>query len=197
MRKAINENPMVQIALVGALLLIAALFLLMRSGGGDSGSPAGGQAANPASATAPTGAPASSPAPTGSAPSPAAPASQLAPGPGLPRKVLASYRSGDVVVLLVVRQGGIDDALVRAAVQRLRSEPGVAVFVTDSRHIAGYAAITQGVSVDRTPALVVVKPRSGGGAPQATVSYGFRSAHSIAQTVRDALYKGPERSYDP
>jgi hypothetical protein len=192
MRKAINENPVVQIALVGALLLIAALFLLMRSGGGDSGSPAGGQAANPAAAVT-TSAPASSLTPTGAA----APTSQLAPGPGLPKKVLASYRSGDVVVLLVVRQGGIDDAPVRAAVERLRSEPGVAVFVTDSRHIADYAAITQGVAVDRTPALVVVKPRSGGGTPEATVSYGFRSVHSVDQTVRDALYKGPERSYDP
>jgi hypothetical protein len=49
------------------------------------------------------------------------------------------------------------------------------------------------------PALVVVRPRgSGGDAPQATVSYGFRDAQSVAQAVRDALYTGrDDRPYHP
>ncbi|MDX6632602.1 MAG: hypothetical protein QOG26_607, partial [Solirubrobacterales bacterium] len=39
--------------------------------------------------------------------------------------------------------------------------------------------------------------RLSNGVPQAEVKYGFRSARSIAQAVRDAAYSGPERSYDP
>jgi hypothetical protein len=199
MRKAINENPVVQMAVVGVLLAVAAIFLLMRSGGSSS-SPDGQAASSPAVSSGASAPASATPpvSPSGGTSLPSSPASQPSPA-GLPHRVLASYRSNDVVVLLVVRKGGIDDARVRSAVERLNGEPGVAVFVTDSDHIARFASITEGVSVDRTPALVVIKPPSvgGAGAPQASVSYGFLSAQSIDQAVRDALYKGPERSYDP
>jgi hypothetical protein len=196
MRKALNENPIIQLAVVGVLLVVAALFLLMRSGGSSAPSQETAQPAATPSAPAST----SSPASGSVSRSPAAPVNELEAGPGLPRKVLASYRAGDVVVLLVVRDGGIDDRLVRGATELLRADPAISLFVTDSRHIARYAEITQGVAVDRTPALIVVKPRQetrGDGTPQASVKYGFRGARSVAQAVRDALYKGPERSYDP
>jgi hypothetical protein len=47
--------------------------------------------------------------------------------------------------------------------------------------------------VNRVPALVVIRPKrlTGGGPPTAAVSYGFRGPDSVAQAVRDSLYKGP------
>ncbi|MDX6651668.1 MAG: hypothetical protein QOJ38_449 [Solirubrobacterales bacterium] len=201
MRKALNENPAVQIALIGVLLAVGALFLMMRGGGGSAKPPSAPAAQAPAPASA--GASASGATATTAAPAPVstsvtAPSSGFEAGPGLPRRVLASYRADDVVVVLVTRDGGIDDELVRGSAASLRSTPGVSLFVTDSRHVARYSSITQGVAVDRTPALIVIKPqRLSNGVPQAEVKYGFRSARSIAQAVRDAAYSGPERSYDP
>lgn len=203
MRRALNENPVVQIALIGVLLMVGAFFLLMRGGGGEADStPAPSASTDPtAGATAAPATPATPSAPAASGTSaapPATPMAELTAGPGLPRKVLASYRANDVVALLVVRRGGVDDELVRDSVQALRGARGVSVFVTESRHIARYARITQGAAVDRTPALVVVRPQNlTDGPPQAIVRYGFRSSRSVVQAVRDAVYKGPERSYDP
>jgi hypothetical protein len=202
MRRAINENPMVQIGLIGVLLAIAALFLLMRGGGAEPAPPPGESAATAApvtgstAAATPAGAAAAQPAATATGIGTAT--ADFSAGPGLPRDVLASYRSNDVVVLLVVRRGAIDDELVRGSVEALRRVGGVSVFVTESRHIARYARITQGVAVDRTPALLVIRPQNlTDGVPQASVEYGLRSPRSVVQAVRDAAYDGPERSYDP
>jgi hypothetical protein len=115
----------------------------------------------------------------------------LVPGPGLPRPVVTAWKHGDAIVLLIVRGGGSDDRLVRGSVESLTGERGVAVFVTRAKSVARYSRITQGVGVDRTPALVVVRPRSKGvSMPEAQVSYGFRNSQSVVQAVHDALYKG-------
>jgi hypothetical protein len=103
---------------------------------------------------------------------------------------MAAWSRGDAIVLLIVRGGAADDTMVRRSVDAL-SEPGTAVFVTRAKHIARYSRITQGVGVNRVPALVVVRPRRiSGGIPQAEVSYGFRNSQSVIQAVRDALYSG-------
>jgi hypothetical protein len=117
----------------------------------------------------------------------------LVPGPGLPRPVVAAYKSGKAIVLLVVRGGGIDDKLVRGSADSLSADGRVSLFVTRAGGVARYSRITQGVSLDRTPALVVVRPRSKrSSVPQAQVSYGFRSTQSVVQAVHDALYTGSE-----
>jgi hypothetical protein len=208
MRKALNENPKVQIGLILGLLAIGAIFLMMRGGGGGS------ESATPsASTTTPAGAATTTPGTTSGAPAPAAgaapaattpaqpvatPTSELTPGKGLPAPVFAAYKTDDVVALLVVRRGGIDDNLVRQSVATLRGEPGVKVFLVDSRNVAKYAQITASLGVDRAPALVVLRPESlSHGVPQGEVLYAFRSTESIHQAVVDARYAGPERTYDP
>ena len=122
----------------------------------------------------------------------------LVPGPGLPRPVISAWNHGDAVVLLIARGGATDDRLVRSSVEAL-SEPGVAVFVAKAGKVARYSRITQGVGVNRVPALVVVRPkRLSGGTPRATVSYGFRDSQSVVQAVHDALYSGKDNlPYNP
>lgn len=204
MRKAINDNPMVQLAVVGVLLLVVG-FVVSTSvlGGDESAAPAGDdpaaattESAAVAGATPPTAgvsdAPAVAPTATGT------PTLPPAEGPPLPRAVAAAYESGDAIALLVVRAGGIEDRMVRGALDGLRAVPGVAVFVTRAEGIARYVRITQSVSVDRVPALVVVRPRwATGGVPLATVDYGFRSSESVVQAVKDALYQGRTVPYHP
>ena len=71
-------------------------------------------------------------------------------------------------------------------------------FIVPASKIARYAAITEGVGVDRVPALVVVAPkRLKKTIPTASVSYGFQSAQSVVQAVIDAGYKGPTLDYHP
>jgi hypothetical protein len=207
MRQALNNNPMVQIAVIGVLIVVAGLFFMMSKGGSSSSPSSSGSAtagtAGAAGTTTPVtvgGSSSSAPstgAPTGgvSLPStgqPVTPAS-LIPGPGLPQPVVKAYKSGDAVVLLIVRGGGIDDRLVRDSVRQLSGDPGVAVFVARAKDVARYSRITQPAGVDRAPALVVVRPRKESGAvPQATVSYGFRDSQSVVQAVHNALYSGPD-----
>ena len=205
MRKAINENRTVQLALLGVLALAAGLFFLKAKGGGGESSAATTPAAPaPPAATAapatgtvtPTSVPVAGASATGSA---AAVPVNLIPGPGLPKGLLPAYKNGDAIVLLVRRAGGIDDALVHGSVEGLRALPGVKVYVTKARHIARYAWLTQGVNVTDLPALVVLKPRGlSKGHPSASVSYGFRSSVSVIQAVKDQLYRGPtDRPYHP
>ena len=107
-------------------------------------------------------------------------------------------KADKTVVLLVVHDGGIEDGLVARAVERLKSDSGLAVFVVPARRIARYAAITLGVDVEQVPALIVMRPRRlSGGTPQASLSYGFQTPQSVVQAVRDASYKGPEVAYHP
>ena len=198
MRKAINENPIVQMALLGGLVLIVGFLLLTRVMGGHKAStaptsttpttsaPAGGTATTPS--TAPSTGTATSPI----APTTAMPSGKLVAGPGLPKTVASAYGQDKAVVLLITRRRGIDDNAVKTSVERLRANRNLAVFVANAGKISRFSRITQGVDVNRVPALVVVRPKHlTNGPPTATVSYGFRDADSVQQAVRDTLYKGP------
>jgi hypothetical protein len=185
MREKLNSNPMAQLAVVGVLLVAAAVFVFSSMGKGgeeEESAGAGGEAA--AGATAPTG--------------PPAPGALAEAAPPPPRPVTEAFAANRTVVLLFVRHGGIDDRMVAAATRSLASLPGVSTFVVPADRIARYATIAQGVDVNRVPALVVVRPkRLDHGIPTASVSYGFQSPESVVQAVVDAGYKGPTVDYHP
>ena len=212
MRRAINENPVVQAALIGVMVLAFAFLLFTRVLGGGSEpaeEPATTAPATGTEAAAGTATPATpdTAAPETAAPetvtpearpTPATATGEFVPGKGLPRNVVEAYEDGKVVALLIVRRRGIDDQPVKASVEGLELKTDVAVFVTGAKDIARYSQITQGVNVSRTPALVVIRPRNlDEGTPSATVSYGFRGPESVAQAIRDALYKGKKVPYYP
>lgn len=217
MRDSLNNNPVVQAVALGVLGLLVAFLLFTRvvnrdSGGGTpppadapiaAGTAPSGEAAAttaPATSAAPatgstTPAPATDPATAGEpVPDPAAEAAaagEFVAGPGLPADVVKAYADGKVVVLLIVHAKGIDDREVERMVERLRSRGDTAVFVVGAPQVADYSRITQGVEVDRTPALVVLQPRRlSDGAPVASVRYGFRGPASVEQAVEDSLYEG-------
>src|SRR2546421_7552175 len=171
MRKALNSNPMVQIAVVGVLVLVVGLFVMTTMGKkSGSGSPASSSTSAGSSPSGATTAPVTVPdgtaqagaAGVGATVAPSAgggtvtPAA-LIPGPGLPKDVVTAWKGGDTIALLIVRGRGIDDRMVRSSVEALSSEPNVSVFVARAQHVARYARITQGVGVDHVPALVVVR----------------------------------------
>jgi hypothetical protein len=216
MRQAINENRYVQLALLGVLALVGGLFLMKSKGGGEEATTttppattgvatttgtdaaAAGATTGASLTTADTATTGTTGAPAATLPVAAPVPVEMVPGPGLPRDLLAAYGRGEAVVLLVVRGGGIDDRLVRRSVEKLRSDPTLAVYVTKAREIARYAWLTQGANVTHLPALVVLSPRAvSGDTPTATVSYGFRGPPSVVQAVRDALYAGPAATYHP
>src|SRR5262249_54029043 len=115
-----------------------------------------------------------------------------------PRPVTNAFQAGDTVVLLFVKDGGIDDRLVTRSVHRLGRLSPVATFVVPAHEIPRYTAINQGGAVDQTPALVVVRPKKlTDGVPSASVQYGFQSLASVEQAVIDAGYKGPTVDYHP
>jgi hypothetical protein len=194
-RRAINENPVAQAAII-ALLVIAVAFLMLtrvlnqNSGGDDSAATESSVASTPVETTgAPTPAPSEAAAPSAAAPTAAV--GEFTAGPGLPQRVVTAYDDGQAVVLLVTRKAGIEDQRLKAMVGSARGVGDVAVFTTNARGIGRYSRIARGVDVSRVPALVVVRPRDlSEGVPQATVSYGFRGPDSVDQAVRDALYEG-------
>jgi len=198
MREQLNNNPLVQMGAVAALLLVAAIFLLTSMGGG--GEEEGESGAESGSIEAPAPGESAAPSP-GEAPPPEATSAAgmptLATQP-LPQPVMDAWNANQSVVLLIVHDGGIDDDLVKLASSRLEGMPGVSTFTVPAGQIARYAAITQGVGVDRVPALVVLGPRKLNQAvPTASVSYGFQDGDSIEQAVIDAGYKGPTLEYHP
>jgi hypothetical protein len=209
MREQLNSNPLAQIAVVGVLLLAAGFFFLSSSGGGKESESESGttEATVSVSTTNATG------AATGATPGEAVEGaveaeslssalslvsqSATAPRP-LPRPVLDAWRANQTLVLLFVRDGGIDDRLVKTATEGLAGFRDAAVFVVPAAQISRYAAIAEGVGVERVPALVVVTPKHlERRVPTASVSYGFQSPQSIAQAVIDAGYDGPTVNYHP
>lgn len=192
MREKLNENPLAQLAVVGALLLAVGFFVMSSmGGGGDEGSESSEAASAPVESTA------EAPASLSAALAKVSQATASSAKP-LPRPVNEAWHSGETVVLLFVRSGGIDDRLVAAATRRLATLPGVAAFIVPASEISRYAAITEGVGVNRVPALVVVRPkRLRQTVPTASVSYGFQSGESVIQAVVDAGYEGPTLSYHP
>ncbi|MBA2546443.1 MAG: hypothetical protein H0V15_06125 [Solirubrobacterales bacterium] len=188
MRDALNNNPMVQIGALGGMLVIVGLLMMTRMGGGSES--AEQQDATAATAVSLPGAP-----PVGSTPSaPTATVSPeaLKPGPGLPAPAADAIKGGGSLVLLIVSESAIDDRLVEDSVTALSSRPGVSVIVVPADEIARYSRITQSVGVNRTPALVVVRPKAASRTPEATVSYGFRDSASVIQAVDDAVYSGKD-----
>jgi hypothetical protein len=193
MREKLNENPLAQMAVIGVLLL-AAGFFVMSSMGGKGGS----EESEPAAPTAVTAEAATEPpASLSSTLAKVSQASASAARP-LPGPVNSAWHANKTVVLLFVRNGGIDDAIVAGATARLAALPGVAAFIAPASQISRYAAVTEGVGVNRVPALVVIRPkRLHQTVPTASVSYGFQSGQSIVQAVVDAGYKGPTLAYHP
>lgn len=194
MREKLNENPMAQVALVGVLLVLAAVFLLGKKGGSEE---EGEAAESPAAAAAVSAV--ESELEVGSEPVPLPP-----PGTGVgappppPRPVVTAFDAGDTVALLFVDNGGIDDRLVKRAVHRLQSMGGVSTFVVPTNQLARYVSIAQGVDLNRVPALVVIRPKSlSKGYDTASVHYGFQSSASIVQAVVDARYRGGTLAYHP
>lgn len=196
MREHLNNNPMVQMGVIAVLLVGAALFLLTSMGGGEESESGSSSIAT----TAPGEGPAPSP---GEEPSPAEAAASAGGLPSLateplPEPVMDAWNGDRTVVLLIVNDDSIDDDLVKLASARLDGMSGVSTFVVPVSQIARYAAITQGVGVDRVPALVVLSPkRLNQSVPTASVSYGFQDGESIEQAVIDAGYKGPTLEYHP
>lgn len=197
MREHLNNNPMVQMGVVAVLLLAVAIFLLTSMGGGGEEEAESGAEPGAVATTAPGESAAPSP---GEAPPPEATAagmSTLATRP-LPQPVMDAWNTNQTVVLLIVNDGSIDDDQVKLASSRLDGMSGVSTFVVPVSQIAKYAAITQGVGVDRVPALVVLSPKKlNQSVPTASVSYGFQDGESIEQAVIDAGYKGPTLEYHP
>jgi hypothetical protein len=198
-RRAINENPVAQAAIIGLLVIAVAFLLLTRlnqssGGAGSESATESSAAATPVApeAAAPAEAPSDAAVPSApTAPVAGAPGGDFVAGPGLPKSVVNAYDDGQAVVLLVTRKAGIEDQRLKAMVGGARSVGKVAVFTTNARGIARYSRIARGVDVSRVPALVVMRPRNlSDGVPQATVSYGFRGPDSVEQAVRDALYDG-------
>ena len=183
-RKTLNDNPLIAIAVV-AVLGIGVAFMLMGQLSKGSGSSASSTTAVPdTGATVPatgTATPAvTDPAATASAPAatptsaPPADFGAFEPGPGLPKAVVDAYKRGDVVALLVLKRNGIDDRAVQAAVNRIQKAANVAVFQTYAQGVARYSRIAEGVDLNRVPAMVVIRPRSSARArrppPSATAS---------------------------
>jgi hypothetical protein len=214
MRNAINNNPIVQIGLLGALGVIVAVVFLSGMGGG----PPAEEAASPETTSeVPAGTPvpldAATPepsiAPAASAPEAvpggAAGVTPFEAGKGLPAPLVSAYESGDVIVLLVMQNGGVEDESLERDVEGLESRGDTSVFVTDAKGVSKYSRIAEGVSLDRVPAIIVLHPledkTSGSEAslpmPEASIAYGYRGQQSVVQAVNDALYEGNSGAYSP
>jgi hypothetical protein len=199
MREKLNDNPIFQIAIIGVLLVAGGIFLMTTMGGGGEESESA-EAGAAVEAAPEAGNPAEVPVESLEAEAPASASASLAAVPPIepPAKVVGAYESGATVVLLFVRDGGIDDRLIRDAAAGLSQFPEAASFVVPAREIARYTAITGGVGVERVPALVVLTPKDvSPQGPTASVHYGYQSPESVGQAVIDAGYKGPTLDYHP
>jgi hypothetical protein len=196
MREQINNNPLVQVGLIAVLLLGAAFFVMSSMGGGskEGESEAGSATVQTAVANAE-----SELEPAASVASALASVNKSsAATPPLPADVMSAWHANRTLALLFVHDGGIEDRQMKKSVAALSSQPNVATFVVPAHRISRYAAITEGVGVDRVPALVVVRPKHlKRSVPTASVTYGFQSVESAVQDVIDAEYKGHSIDYHP
>lgn len=197
MREQLNSNPLVQLAVVGVLLVGVALFFMSSSGGSEEGESAG----TPETAVSVEGSaegPGETAASESSSTALSAVSRSAAAARPLPSPVIDAWNADQTIVLLFVRDGGIDDRMAKSATAALSGFPDASVFVVPAAKISRYAAITEGVGVDRVPALVVVRPKNlKKTVPTASVSYGFQSPQSVVQAVIDAGYKGKTLDYHP
>ena len=207
MRQKINEDPRLKMGIV-IVLALASLFLLKTRVMGGEEAPATTPAAattavvDPAAAAPVPGA-AVVPSPTdplagAATPSTVPSTAPVIEGVPLPTELVSAYNRGDTVLLLLVREGGIDDALVQAATQQAATASGATLFTDAVSNVARYTQITQAINLDRVPALVVLRPkRLTAGTATATVSYGFRDVQSVQQEITDALFNGRTVGYSP
>jgi hypothetical protein len=207
MRDTINNNPAVQAAVLGVAGVIFVVLMFTTVLKKDEPPASSPPVATPGSAVDSSVDPGTIAPPTGAAPDPAVPVTPVTPSTpptdaggsgkglvsskGLPEDVLVALAKRQAVALLVIDPRGISDERVREYTNRLGSRDDVAVFVADAKDIADYSRITQGVSVSRTPALVVIQPRDRkSDALVATVAYGFRGPKSLEIALEDAFYDG-------
>lgn len=202
MREALNNNPVVQAAVVALLLLGAAIFLLLPGGGEEKEEGAAEGTVQIAgteisASGAPPGEAVEAPV-EGASGAPLVPGRLAAAAPPPPAPVREAWESGRTVVLLFMHNDGIDDRLVRNATRAVEGFPNASFFVVSAGQISRYAAIAEGVGVERVPALVAVTPkRLRDGQPTASVSYGFQRPETVRQAVIDAGYEGPTIDYHP
>jgi hypothetical protein len=201
MREHLNNNPIVQIAVIGVLLVSAGIFLMTTMGGGGEEAESGetGTAVE-VEATPEEGAPLEGSVESLEAEAPPSTGASLAALPPIepPAPVVDAYESGATVALLFVREGGIDDRLIEDATAGLAALPEVVSFIVPVEEIAKYTALTGGVGVERVPALVVLTPKKvDQQAPTASVHYGYQSPESVVQAAIDAGYEGPTLDYHP
>ena len=208
-RKTLNENPVVQVVMLGLLGIVVAFLFMTRVMSSDE--PAQQDAGGAPVAPAPSAAGAAGVvSPDGPETAPVAPeAPDTVPvtpggagfeaGEGLPQAVVGAHERGDVIALLVVNSRAAEDNRLKDEIQTLRGRGDTSVFVIEAKDIARYSRIAEGVNLDRVPALVVIEPKrlAQGELPAATISYGFRGPESVQQAVRDALYDGKELPYHP
>jgi len=186
MRDKLNNNPAAQIGLVVVLIAVVGFMLLKPGGGEAEGEESSGTVEVTAIASTPETAAGMGELPTS------------VPAPPLPAAFTAAYDADKTVALLVVHDGGIDDAFTHLALAEVAAVEDVKPFVVPVKKISRYAAVTVGLDINRVPALIVMRPRRlSGGVPQASVDYGFQTPQSVVQAVRDASYKGPEGTYYP
>ena len=198
MREQLNNNPLAQIAIIGVLLVAGGIFLMTTMGGGEESESA--EAGTVVEGSPEAGNPIEGSVESLEAEAPTSASATLAAVPPIepPANVVDAYESGATVVLLFVRDGGIDDRLIRDAATGLSQVPEAVSFVVPAQEIARYTAITGGVGVERVPALVVLTPKSASAqGPTASVHYGYQSPESVVQAVIDAGYEGPTLDYHP
>ena len=198
MREQLNNNPIAQIAIIGVLLVAGGIFLMTTMGGG--GEEEGSEAGTALEAAPEAGNPIEGSPESLEAEAPTSASATLAAVPPIepPAPVVEAYESGATVALLFVRDGGIDDRLIREATSGFSQVPDVVSFIVPAKEIARYTALTGGVGVERVPALVVLTPKDvAPQAPTASVHYGYQNAESAAQAVIDAGYEGPTLDYHP
>jgi hypothetical protein len=76
--------------------------------------------------------------------------------------------------------------------------PKVATFVVPPKQLSRYVAVTQGVDLNRLPALEVIRPKHlDKNAVTASIQYGFQNPQSVEQAIIDAGYHGGTLAYHP
>jgi len=217
LRKAINENPVVQITIIVVLAAAVALILFIQLGGGGGGG-GGGETPPPNVATLNAGQPGTTTAPpaTGTDPSTAgAPTTptgetgtvieyqteELVAGPGLPKDVVKAYENGKTILLVVADPDAIvDRGMIKEAKEVAKGDKGVVLFTVTPARISRYSRITIGVDANRSPLLIAVAPMNNtpaGAPPTAWARYGYRNTDGVRQLVADARYNGPTGTLSP
>ncbi len=216
MRQALNENPMVQLAVLGVVGVVFAIivFTTVLKGEETPAAPEPGSqpaAAPPLTTTGDGSTSATAPvAPDPAAPAAAAPetaspggsaagvrVNELESGKGLPGNVLAALDDNKAVAILVYDPSGKSDRKLRSYAERA-GNGNVKMLTVKAKNVSDYSRITQGVNVSRTPALIVIRPpKLTGGELTAIISEGFRGEKSVGIALEDALYSGRNRPSFP